>query len=132
MKKNICLQSRLRDCEAEEENLMKKILLIFMAAAMLDGCATQRKVSILKCRVDALEAASIRKDHQAENTQLIMTHRISNLEGGAPVSNNQLRDRDDRIKVLEEEVAYLKAFKADHDKRWPPPVKLKTKGSKPK
>lgn len=105
---------------------MKKLLSI-MALLVLAGCGSARSrymrddLNTLKTQVDILRAdiSTLARDQR---------RLIRNLDDlGEKVASNDIDLKyrlDRRLAAFGDNLGVLEKFKADHDKRWPPPVKL--------
>jgi len=101
---------------------MKRILAVI--ALTFTGCASTQKVQSLADQIVKLNsevvqliAARDARDKQIGGIEQVLRTNYVELKSDSHGIGNLLQDR----------IENLEAFKADHDKRWPPPVKLKAK-----
>ena len=105
---------------------MRNFLYLTILAISLIGCATDRKVISLQkqmqeIRTDIIKLIDARDRHEDSMEQLI--HR--NAEIVAFELQTEKRSSQDAKISLSNRLVVLENFKDKHDKRWPPPVKLK-------
>lgn len=103
---------------------MKKILdwAILTLLLAFPGCATLADVqrANLECRTEIMREILARDKHER-----MLDYRISKTE--SDIEDIDILNLRPRLWKTEASISDLKAFRADHDKRWPPPVKLKIK-----
>ena len=105
---------------------MKKIMEALALALTLisfGGCAYPKRIAALEDQVAGLKSsrtATVEKVDQIETNFNKLQRDMEKKYQWSRGDQAQIEKQDKRITALED-------FKADHDKRWPPPVKLKGK-----
>ena len=100
-----------------------KVIVVLFGAVILGGC-----VSIQRYKADiALVNSSIAAQNANNQAFLELGKRIETKfkDLKLDVAYNEMSSRD-KDRLLEKRIEVLDAFKTDHQKRWPPPVHLKS------
>lgn len=100
---------------------MNKIIALVFSVILLQGCASAQRVKNLEesVRNSREEVRSLSDNLSAQNKKI---ENLQLLESG---DEWDLTRSNQRIVTLEKGMEGMSLFKLDHDKRWPPPVKLK-------